>query len=168
MAVLYSPMVGLYTHMSSYVQLSAPEYQHHRKVDLRRPLGTTDFDGMDARDKTGSYNSYRHFRGTHSSRHDSCDAREAAWPVGPCVDSIVPICQCQTVLRSGQGHRRIEAQMSNHGSSYVNQLSLHGSCACLACRPTSLAHIQCVGPAGSAVTGDDDRRYTKSPNFQGC
>ena len=82
-------MGGLYTHMSRYVQLSAPEYQHHRKVDLRRPLGTTDFDGMDARDKTGSYNSYRHFRGTHSSRHDSCDAREAAWPVGPRVDSIV-------------------------------------------------------------------------------
>ena len=117
MAVLYSPMGGLYTHMSRYVQLSAPEYQHHRKVDLRRPLGTTDFDGMDARDKTGSYNSYRHFRGTHSSRHDSCDAREAAWPVGPRVDSIVPICQCQTVLRPGQGHRRVEAQMSNHGSS---------------------------------------------------
>ena len=80
MAVLYSPMGGLYAHISDSGQLFAPEYQHHRKVDLRRPLGTTDFDGMDARDKTGSYNSYRHFRGTHSSRHDSCDAREAAEP----------------------------------------------------------------------------------------
>ena len=52
MAVLYSPISGLYAHMSSFAQLFAPEYQHHRKVGVRRPLGTVDFDGVDACDKT--------------------------------------------------------------------------------------------------------------------
>ena len=44
MAVLYSPMGGLYAHISSSAQLFAPEYQHHPKVDLRLPLGRVDFD----------------------------------------------------------------------------------------------------------------------------
>ena len=44
MAVLYSPMGGLYAHISSSGQLLAPECQHHPKVGLKRPLGRIDFD----------------------------------------------------------------------------------------------------------------------------
>jgi len=35
MAVLHSPMGGLYADISSSGQLFTPEYQHHPKVDLR-------------------------------------------------------------------------------------------------------------------------------------
>ena len=52
MAVVYSPMDELYAHIRSSAQLFAPGYQCHCKVDLRRPLGTVNFDGVDARDYT--------------------------------------------------------------------------------------------------------------------
>ena len=48
MAVLYSPIGGLYAHICSSAQLFAPEYKHHRKVDPRStlgdPFGRVDFD----------------------------------------------------------------------------------------------------------------------------
>ena len=63
---------------------------------------------------------------------------------------------------------RTEAQMGENGGRTTGQLLSHGPCACLAWCLMSLAHIQCAGTAGLAVSDDGDGPCIKIPFLQGC
>ena len=57
--------------------------------------------------------------------------------------------------------------MGENGGRTTGQLLSHGPCACLAWCLMSLAHIQCVGTAGLAVSDDGNGRCRKTLEFQG-
>ena len=52
--------------------------------------------------------------------------------------------------------------MGENGGRTTGQLLSHGPCACLAWCLMSLAHIQCVGTAGLAVSDDGNGRCRKT------
>ena len=58
--------------------------------------------------------------------------------------------------------------MGENGGRTTGQLQSHDPCACLAWCLMSLAHIQCVGTAGLAVSDDGNGRCRKTLEFQGC
>ena len=123
MAVLYSPMGGLYAHISSSAQLFAPEYQHHPKVDLRRPFGRVDF-GLTS------------VACMHAIRRDpttitGCDSREKLHELSDHVwrawHPLVIVNRCYGRRRD---RRRMEALIGENGYKTKDQLPNYGSCAC--------------------------------------
>ena len=84
---------------------------------------------------------------------------------------LIALCPLVIVKRCsgpGLGHRSTEAQLGANDCKTKDQLPFYAPYACKACCLTSLVHIQCMGPSGSAVTGDRYSRYTKSTENIAC
>ena len=160
MAVLYSPMGGLCAHITRSAQLFALEYQHHRKVDLRRPprragrrrrrvwvhainLGQTFSIGFLMVITASGFGKAM----PHKQPSQWELSRTTLWLE---VRASVLLVRCRTVDRtcapSGENGRKTN----------INRHS-RASCACLACCWSPLACTQCVVlPRAAVIRG----RYT--------